>query len=62
MEGPVKTVCFISTFVITWGLFQVGEAIIAWLEHLEVLVFWSSLISTYDTQRFDEFKVRILAE
>ena len=33
MEGPLKTVCFISTFVITWGLFQVGEAIIAWFDY-----------------------------
>ena len=30
MAGPVKTVCFIASVVIAWGLFEVGEAIVAW--------------------------------
>ena len=33
MEGPVKTVCFISSVVIAWGLFEVGEAIVAWFDY-----------------------------
>ena len=30
MAGPVKTVSFIASVVIAWGLFEVGEAIVAW--------------------------------
>ena len=33
MEGPVKTVCFIASVVIAWGLFEVGEAIVAWFDY-----------------------------
>ena len=32
MAGPVKTVCIIASAVIFWGLFEVGETIIAWLD------------------------------
>ena len=30
MAVPVKTVSFITSVVIAWGLFEVGEAIVAW--------------------------------
>ena len=33
MAGPVKTVCFITSLVIAWGLFEVGEAIVAWFDY-----------------------------
>ena len=33
MAGSVKTVCFITSLVISWGLFEVGEAIVAWLDY-----------------------------
>ena len=33
MAGPVKTVCIIASAVIFWGLFEVGETIIAWLDY-----------------------------
>ena len=35
MEGPVKTktVCFIASAVIVWGLFEFGEAIVFWFDH-----------------------------
>ena len=28
--GPVKTVCFITSLVIAWGLFEVGQSIVFW--------------------------------
>ena len=31
--GPVKTVCFITSLIIAWGLFEVGEAIVAWFDY-----------------------------
>ena len=31
--GPVKTVCFITSLVIAWGLFEVGGAIVAWFDY-----------------------------
>ena len=33
MAGPVKTVCFIASVVIAWGLFVIGEAIVAWFDY-----------------------------
>ena len=33
MAGPVKTVCFIASAVIAWGLFVIGEAIVAWFDY-----------------------------
>ena len=35
MAGLVKskTVCFIASAVIAWGLFEVGDAIVAWLDY-----------------------------
>ena len=33
MAGPVKTVSFIASVVIAWGLFEVGEAIVAWFDY-----------------------------
>ena len=33
MAGPVKLVCFIALAVIVWGLFAVGEIIVAWLDY-----------------------------
>ena len=33
MAGPVKTVCFIASVVIAWGLFEVGKAIVAWFDY-----------------------------
>ena len=33
MAGSVKTVCFITSLVISWGLFEVGETIVAWLDY-----------------------------
>ena len=33
MAGPVKTVCFIASAVIVWGLLEVGETIVAWLDY-----------------------------
>ena len=33
MAGPVKFVCFIASTVIVWGLFAVGEIIVAWLDY-----------------------------
>ena len=33
MAGPVKTICFIASVVIAWGLFEVGEAIVAWFDY-----------------------------
>jgi hypothetical protein len=33
MAGPVKTVCFIASAIIVWGLFVIGEAIVAWLDY-----------------------------
>jgi hypothetical protein len=33
MAGPVKTVCFIASAVIAWGLFIIGEAIVAWFDY-----------------------------
>ena len=33
MAGPVKTVCFIALAVIAWGLFVIGEAIVAWFDY-----------------------------
>ena len=33
MAGPVKTVCFITSAIIAWGLFVIGEAIVAWFDY-----------------------------
>ena len=33
MAGHVKTVCFIASAVIAWGLFVIGEAIVAWFDY-----------------------------
>ena len=33
MAGPVKTVCFIASAVIAWGLFVIGEAIVVWFDY-----------------------------
>ena len=33
MAGPVKTVCFIASAVIAWGLFVIGEPIVAWFDY-----------------------------
>ena len=33
MAGPVKTVSFIASVVIAWGLFVIGEAIVAWFDY-----------------------------
>jgi len=33
MAGPVKTVCFIASTIIAWGLFVIGEAIVAWFDY-----------------------------
>ena len=33
MAGPVKTVSFIASLVITWGLIEVGGAVYAWFDH-----------------------------
>ena len=32
-SGPIKTVCLITSLVIAWGLFEVGGAIVAWLDY-----------------------------
>ena len=31
--GPVKTVCFIASLFIAWGLFEVGESIVFWSDY-----------------------------
>ena len=31
--GPVKTVCFIASLFIAWGLFEVGESIVFWADY-----------------------------
>ena len=28
--GPVKTVCFIASLFIAWGLFEIGQSIVFW--------------------------------
>ena len=33
MAGSVKTVCIIASAVIFWGLFEIGETIVAWLDY-----------------------------
>ena len=33
MEGPVKTVCFIASVVITWNLSEIGESLLAWFDY-----------------------------
>ena len=33
MAGPVKTVCFIASAIIAWGLFVIGEPIVAWFDY-----------------------------
>ena len=35
MAGPAKTktVCFIASAIIVWGLFEFGEAIVFWFDH-----------------------------
>ena len=32
-SGPIKTVCFITSLVIAWGLFEVGKAVVAWFDY-----------------------------
>ena len=31
--GPVKTVCFIASLFIAWGLFEVGKSIVFWSDY-----------------------------
>ena len=31
--GPVKTVCFIASIFIAWGLYEVGESIVFWADY-----------------------------
>ena len=31
--GPVKTVCFIASLFIVWGLYEVGESIVFWANY-----------------------------
>ena len=31
--GPVKTVCFIASLFIAWGLFEIGESIVFWSDY-----------------------------
>ena len=31
--GPVKTVCFIASLFIAWGLYEVGESIVFWADY-----------------------------
>ena len=33
MAGPVKTVCFITSAIIAWGLFVIGQPIVAWFDY-----------------------------